>query len=153
MPSLGFPLGISFFTITQVMYLVDVYQETTDSGTFFDHATFVVFFPYLISGPLGRAKRMRHQFNNFGGVDGTRIFLIARGFYLFSLGLFKKSFFANSFAQLAHNGNHISSQVSALEAWVLSVAYVMQVYFDFSGYSDMAIGSALMLGIDVPPQF
>ena len=152
-PSLGFPLGISFFTISQIMYMVDVYQETLDHGSFFDHATFVLFFPYLISGPLGRAKRMRHQFNNFGGIDGTRTKLIARGFYLFSLGLFKKCVFANAFAQLAHNTNHVSSNVSALEAWIFSIAYVMEVYFDFSGYSDMAIGSALMLGIDIPRNF
>lgn len=152
-PSLGFPLGISFFTITQIMYLVDCYQGLLNPSTLFDHATFVSFFPYVISGPLGRAKRMRHQFGNFGGVDGTRTDTLARGVFHFAMGIFKKTVFADSFARVAFYGFHSAKHLSAFEAWVFSVAYVMQVYFDFSGYSDMAIGSAMMLGIEIPRNF
>ena len=152
-PELGFPLGISFFTITQIMYLVDCYEDTLAAGSLFDHATFVAFFPYLISGPLGRAKRMRHQFGNFGGEAGARTELLARGVFLFALGLFKKAVFANAFAQVVTFGSSSAHNLSAIEGWIFSVAYVMQVYFDFSGYSDMAIGSALMLGVEIPRNF
>ncbi len=152
-PELGFPLGISFFTITQIMYLVDCYEDTLAAGSLFDHATFVAFFPYLISGPLGRAKRMRHQFGHFGGDTGVRTELLARGVFLFALGLFKKAVFADAFAQVATFGSTSAHNLSAVEGWVFSVAYVMQVYFDFSGYSDMAIGSALMLGVEIPRNF
>ena len=152
-PELGFPLGISFFTITQIMYLVDCYEDTLAAGSLFDHATFVAFFPYLISGPLGRAKRMRHQFGNFGGDAGVRTELLARGVFLFALGLFKKAVFADAFAQVATFGSTSAHNLSAVEGWIFSVAYVMQVYFDFSGYSDMAIGSALMLGVEIPRNF
>jgi alginate O-acetyltransferase complex protein AlgI len=152
-PTLPFPLGISFFTITQIMYLVDCYEGILTSGTLFDHATFVAFFPYVISGPLGRAKRMRHQFGHFGGKDGARATNISRGFLHFSMGIFKKAVFADSFARVATYGYNSATHLSALEAWVFSVAYALQLYFDFSGYSDMAIGSAIMLGIEIPRNF
>lgn len=152
-PTLPFPLGISFFTITQIMYLIDCYEETLSAGSLLDHASFVTFFPYLISGPLGRAKRMRHQFGNFGGQKGARANLMARGVYLFSIGLFKKAVLANSFAQVVDFGNTTATNMSSLESWIFSIAYALDVYFDFSGYSDMAIGSALMLGIEIPRNF
>lgn len=152
-PVLPFPLGISFFTITQIMYLVDCYEETLAAGTLFEHASFVAFFPYLIAGPLGRAKRIRHQFGWFGGQDANRKELMARGVYQFSLGLFKKEVFANSFQQLVAFGTSTAKNMSAAEAWIFSISYAMQIYFDFSGYTDMAIGSALMLGIEIPRNF
>lgn len=151
-PAMAFPLGVSFFTVTQIMYLVDCYEGILGGGSLFDHASFVAFFPYLISGPLGRAKRMRHQFDNFGGQDGTRTDNIARGLYHFSLGLFKKAVFASAFAQIATWGGGVPHP-SALEQWIFSISYMMELYFDFSGYSDMAIGSAMMLGIDIPRNF
>jgi D-alanyl-lipoteichoic acid acyltransferase DltB (MBOAT superfamily) len=152
-PTLPFPLGISFFTVTQIMYLVDCYEGILTSGTLFDHATFVTFFPYVISGPLARAKRMRHQFTQFGGQSDTRMENLARGFFHFSMGLFKKAVFADSFARVATFGYNSTTHLSPFEAWVFSVAYALQIYFDFSGYSDMAIGSAMMLGIEIPRNF
>jgi alginate O-acetyltransferase complex protein AlgI len=153
LPDLEFPLGISFFTITQIMYLVDCYEGLLPASGLFDHATFVSFFPYVISGPISRAKRILHQVDDFGGKDGLRYELIARGFYLFSLGLFKKVVFADSFARVAAYGSSSVNNMSTLEAWIFSIAYTLQVYFDFSGYSDMAIASALMLGIEIPRNF
>lgn len=147
------PLGVSFFTITQIMYLVDCYEGITTAGTLFDHASFVCFFPYLISGPLGRVKRMRHQFDRFGGVDGDRTQSLARGVFHFSMGMFKKIVLADSFARVASFGFNSATHVSALEGWVFGVVYTLQIYFDFSGYSDMAIGSAMMLGIEIPRNF
>ncbi len=152
-PALGFPLGISFFTITQIMYLMECYEGLITPGTLFDHATFVTFFPYLISGPLVRAKRILHQFGSFGGKDETRFTTLARGVFHFSIGLFKKAVFADAFARVAAYGFSTAQHPSALESWVFGLAYMLQVYFDFSGYSDMAIGSAMMLGIEIPRNF
>lgn len=152
-PTIGFVLGISFFTITQIMYLVDCYEDTLTPGTLFDHASFVAFFPYLISGPLGRAKRIRHQFPHMGGQDDSRATTMARGVFIFSLGLFKKTIFGDAFAQVVTYGNTTATHTSALEAWIFSIAYALYLYFDFGGYTDMAIGSALMLGIDIPRNF
>jgi alginate O-acetyltransferase complex protein AlgI len=153
LPDFEFPLGISFFTITQIMYLVDCYESLLPASSLFDHATFVSFFPYVISGPIARAKRILHQVGDFGGKDGLRSEAIARGIYLFSLGLFKKVVFADAFARVASYGLNSTQNASTLETWVFSVAYTLQIYFDFSGYSDMAIASALMLGIEIPRNF
>ncbi len=153
LPDLEFPLGISFFTITQIMYLVDCYEGLLPASSLFDHATFVSFFPYVISGPIARAKRILHQSSDFGGKPGHRSELFARGVFLFSIGLFKKVVFADAFAQVASYGLNSATSLSTLEAWIFSVAYTLQIYFDFSGYTDMAIASALMLGIEIPRNF
>jgi alginate O-acetyltransferase complex protein AlgI len=153
LPNLAFPLGISFFTLLQVMYLVDCYEGLLPALNLFDHATFVAFFPYVISGPIARAKRMTHQFGNFGGEPGTRSALIARGLYQFSIGLFKKVIFADAFASIANLGFGTGGRLTALEAWAFSLAYTFQIYFDFSGYSDMAIGAGMMLGVEIPRNF
>jgi alginate O-acetyltransferase complex protein AlgI len=152
-PELGFPLGISFFTLTQIMYLVDCYEELVPASTLFDHATFVSFFPYVISGPISRSKRILHQFPSLNDRTGPSADAIARAIYLFSLGLIKKALFADAFSQPADYGfSHISS-LSAIEAWIAVSSYALQLYFDFSGYSDMAIAAALLLGIEVPRNF
>jgi len=153
LPDFEFPLGISFFTITQIMYLVDCYESLLPASTLFDHATFVSFFPYVISGPIARAKRILHQTGDFGGKDGQRSEFLARGVYLFSIGLFKKVVIADAFAQVAAYGLNSAVDLSTVEAWVFSIAYTLQIYFDFSGYTDLAIASALMLGIEIPRNF
>jgi D-alanyl-lipoteichoic acid acyltransferase DltB (MBOAT superfamily) len=96
---------------------------------------------------------MAHQFDNFGGQAGERPALIARGLYQFTIGLFKKVVFADAFASIANLGFGTGAKLSALEAWIFSICYTMQIYFDFSGYSDMAIGAATMLGIEIPRNF
>ena len=153
LPDLAFPLGVSFFTVTQIMYLVDCYESILPPGTLFDHMSFVAFFPYLISGPLGRAERMRHQLGNFGGTREDRGTLLARGIYHFSIGLVKKTVFASGFAQIANYGSSSVPHPHALEEWIFGFSYMLELYFDFSGYSDMAIGSATMLGIHIPRNF
>jgi len=132
---------------------MECYEGMLEPTTLLNHATFVTFFPYLISGPLARAKRMLHQFGNFGGQDETRGGTMARGVFHFSLGLFKKAVFADAFARVASYGFNSAVHPSTLESWIFGIAYLMQVYFDFSGYSDMAIGSAMMLGIEIPRNF
>lgn len=150
---LEFPLGISFFTLLQIMYLVDVYESLLPSMGLFDYSTFVSFFPYVISGPIARAKRMKHQFNDFGGKGDASATLFARGAFLFTIGLAKKVLLADAFGKLANTGFNSTVHLSALEAWCFSLLYAFQMYFDFSGYSDMAVGSALMLGIEIPRNF
>jgi alginate O-acetyltransferase complex protein AlgI len=108
LPDLAFPLGISFFTLSQIMYLVDCYEGLLPALNLLDHATFVAFFPYVISGPIAKAKRMAHQFGNFGGEPGTRSALLSRGLLLFTMGLFKKVVFADAFARIAR---HISTRL------------------------------------------
>ncbi len=149
----SFPLGISFFTITQIAYLVDVYQEALPAMGLLDASTFVSFFPYVISGPIPRANRMQAQFGDFGGKTGRRHELLTRGIYLFSLGLAKKVLFAFVFTPIAGAVFDTHAAVSALEVWIGVFAYTLQLYFDFSGYSDMAMGAAMMLGIEIPRNF
>ena len=153
MPDRETPLGLSFFTVTQIMYLVDTYEGSVTAGTLFDHATFVSFFAYVLSGPLARAKRIRHQFSKLGGEPGEQASHVARGLYLFSLGLFKKAVCAQAFAQVANYGFDTAQHRSLLEVMIFALMYSMQLYFDFSGYSDMAIGTAEMLGIEIPRNF
>ena len=150
---LEFPLGISFFTLTQIMYLVDVYESLLPPMKLFDYATFISFFPYVISGPIPKAKRMLHQIGDFGGKDGAFSVMFTRGAFLFTIGLAKKVLFADTFGRIANTGFNTTAHLSALEAWAFTLFYVFQIYFDFSGYSDMAIGSALMLGIEIPRNF
>jgi alginate O-acetyltransferase complex protein AlgI len=153
LPDLEFPLGISFFTLSQIMYLVDCYEDLLPALSLFDHATFVAFFPYVISGPIANAKRMMHQFGQFGGVTEKRAALISRGFFIFTIGLFKKVVFADAFASVANLGFDKAARTSAVEAWIFSFCYTLHLYFDFSGYSDMAVGTGMMLGVEIPRNF
>jgi D-alanyl-lipoteichoic acid acyltransferase DltB (MBOAT superfamily) len=152
LPNWTFPLGISFYTLTQIMYLVDTYQGLNGANSLFDHATFVSLFPYISSGPLVRARSIVKQLHQYT-FDEPRLELACRGFYLFSLGLAKKMIFAESFARIADAGFAGPRGYTTAEAWAFSLAYTFQIYFDFSGYSDMAVGSAWMLGIDIPQNF
>jgi D-alanyl-lipoteichoic acid acyltransferase DltB (MBOAT superfamily) len=152
LPDWAFPLGISFFTLTQVMYLVDVYQGLNGANSLFDHALFVSFFPYLASGPLVRARLTVRQFHQVQLRPG-RLEVAAKGLYLFSIGLAKKAVLADSFAAIADVGFAAPTHASFVEGWIFAFAFLLQLYFDFSGYSDMAVGSAWMLGIDIPMNF
>lgn len=152
-PDLAFPLGISFFTLAQIMYLVDCYEELLPPSSLFDHATFVSFFPYVISGPISRAKRILHQFPALNAPEAPNDDTVARGAILFTLGLAKKVVLADSFARIADAGFGSMKPFSTLEAWIFTLAFTFQIYFDFSGYSDMAVGTAWMLGIDIPLNF
>jgi D-alanyl-lipoteichoic acid acyltransferase DltB (MBOAT superfamily) len=154
LPDWAFPLGVSFFTLQQVIYLVDCYEALVPPNTLFDHLTFVSFFPYVISGPITKAKRMIGQLHDEAASrTESRWDLAATGLYLFTLGLFKKVFFADTFGRIADLGYAGYQDFSTVEAWAFSLAYTFQMYFDFSGYTDMARGSALILGFDIPINF
>ncbi|MET3130537.1 alginate O-acetyltransferase complex protein AlgI [Oxalobacteraceae bacterium GrIS 1.11] len=146
------PLGISFFTLMQVMYLVDCYEGMIAPNNLRDHALLVSFFPSVSMGPILRAKDTLLQFR----APAAREFdadLLARAILLFSIGLFKKAVIADSFARIADAGYMSPATLSLLEAWACSVSYCLQLYYDFSGYSDMAVAAALMLGINIPLNF
>jgi len=146
------PLGISFFTIQQIAFLVDVYEELVEEKSFLDYALFVTFFPHLLAGPILHHKQMMPQF----AVIKTRAFNPANfavGLFVFSIGLFKKVLLADTLSIWVGSGYSLTSQLSILDAWFSSLSYTFQLYFDFSGYVDMAIGVGLMFNIRLPINF
>jgi alginate O-acetyltransferase complex protein AlgI len=147
-----FPLGLSFFTVTQVMYMVDCYEGLSPPNNLLNHSLFVSFFPYVAAGPLTRSRTIVRQFENAGN-SRDRAADLARGLFVFAIGLVKKVIFADSFRRLADAGFLQPTNLSTLEAWIISVAFTLEIYFDFSGYSDMAIGVALSLGFEIPENF
>ncbi len=150
--SLIFPLGISFFTFTQIAYLVDIYKREVSHGSLRSYVLFVTFFPHLIAGPILHHKEMMPQFSDS---EQWRLKYrnIALGLFMLSAGLFKKIVLADSFAVLANAGFDAVHALSFFEAWITSIAYSLQLYFDFSAYSDMAVGIALLFNIQLPLNF
>lgn len=149
---LALPLAISFFTFQQIAYLVDSYRGETAEYDFLNYALFVTFFPQLIAGPIVHHEEMMPQFaNKRSKIITYRNILI--GIFIFSIGLFKKSVIADTFAVWATDGFDKSISLNFLEAWATSLSYTFQLYFDFSGYADMAIGAALLFNIKLPINF
>lgn len=146
------PLAISFFTFQQIAYLVDSYRRETHEYDFLSYAVFVCFFPQLIAGPIVHHKEMMPQFGN-ARAKIIHYKNIAAGVFVFSIGLFKKVIIADTFAQWATYGFDTAESLSLFEAWATSLSYTFQLYFDFSGYSDMAIGLALLFNIRLPVNF
>lgn len=150
--NLALPLAISFFTLQQIMFLIDSYEGLVNDINFFNYAVFVTFFPQLISGPIVHHKEMIPQFSD----SKNRFFNsknISLGIFLFSIGLFKKVILADFFSVYVHNGFDLSNHLNFFEAWLVSFSYTFQLYFDFSGYTDMALGIAIMLNIKLPINF
>jgi alginate O-acetyltransferase complex protein AlgI len=149
---LALPLAISFFTFQQIAYLVDSYRQETKEYDFLNYALFVTFFPQLIAGPIVHHKEMMPQFSKVRNkVKNYRN--IAMGLFIFSIGLFKKVVIADTFAVWATNGFDVATTLNLFEAWATSLSYTFQLYFDFSGYADMAIGLALLFNISLPVNF
>jgi len=149
------PLAISFFTFQQITYIVDAYRGETKEYNFLHYCLFVTFFPQLIAGPIVHHKEMLPQFAN-NSLYKLRASHLAVGITIFMLGLFKKVVFADSVAvyatpvfEAAENG----VLLTLFESWAGALAYSLQLYFDFSGYSDMAIGIARMFGVVLPINF
>ena len=149
---LALPLAISFFTFQQIAYLVDSYRGETQEYDFLNYALFVTFFPQLIAGPIVHHAEMMPQFaSRWNAVKQYRH--IATGLFIFSLGLFKKVVIADTFAQWANAGFDGAAALNFFEAWAATLSYTFQLYFDFSGYTDMAIGAALLFNIKLPFNF
>jgi D-alanyl-lipoteichoic acid acyltransferase DltB (MBOAT superfamily) len=148
------PLGISFFTFQQIAYLVDVMRGAKVERDIVSYTLFVSFFPHLIAGPLVHHAEMIPQFKR--ARSGRSSVLAARGLAIFAAGLFKKVVIADNLAQFvtpvfAHLD--AGGGVTTEWAWLATLAYTLQIYFDFSGYSDMAVGLALLFGIRLPVNF
>jgi D-alanyl-lipoteichoic acid acyltransferase DltB (MBOAT superfamily) len=145
-------LAISFFTFQQIAYLVDSYKGETKEYDFLNYILFVSFFPQLIAGPIVHHKEMMPQFANLK----NKIFSpnnFAKGLFILAMGLFKKVVIADTLALWANNGYNNHMEMSFFNAWIVTLAYTFQLYFDFSGYTDMAIGSGLMFNIKLPSNF
>lgn len=149
------PLGISFFTFVEIAYLIDAYYGKVGNYNFLDYCLFITFFPHLLAGPIVHHNEMLPQFAN------PRVYRfnprgMVIGLTVFSIGLFKKVVLADSIAIHANavfNSAALGIHLTFMEAWGGALAYTFQLYFDFSGYSDMAIGLGLMFGIRWPLNF
>ena len=149
------PIGISFFTFTQIAFLVDAYRQRVTDFSFSHYGLFVTYFPHLIAGPILHHSQMMPQF----GLRKTYVFdtsSFAVGMAIFALGLIKKVILADGISPYADaifkpvDAGHIPTLA---EAWLGASAYTLQLYFDFSGYSDMAIGLSKMFNIRLPLNF
>lgn len=146
------PLGISFFTFQQVSYLVDTYKGQTKDYGFIEYALFVVYFPQLVAGPIVLHSEMIPQFR-----DENRRYVnyqnMSHGLYVFAVGLVKKVLIADTLSKAVTWGFGTIDSLSVLEAWIVILSYTLQLYFDFSGYCDMASGIACMMNIKLPQNF
>lgn len=146
------PLAISFYTFQQIAYLVDCSKEDTEEYDFLSYCLFVSFFPQLIAGPIVHHREMMPQFKRLRCtlLDWHNI---SMGLFIFSIGLFKKIVLADSFAIWADKGFDSVQALTLYEGWITSLSYTFQLYYDFSGYTDMAIGAALLFNIRLPINF
>ncbi len=149
---IALPLGISFFTFTQIAYLVDAYKKEVQEYDFLNYALFVTFFPHLIAGPILHHSEMMPQFADIRKkvINHKNISV---GLFLIAIGLFKKVIIADNLSDFAGSMFDIIPTLDFFEAWFGSFAYTFQLYFDFSGYCDMALGIALLFNIRLPINF
>jgi alginate O-acetyltransferase complex protein AlgI len=153
--SLIFPLAISFFTFQQISFLVDIHRDRAHANDFLSYCLFVTFFPQLIAGPIVRYQQFTSQITKefLSKFDNTDL---AIGITIFSLGLFKKTVLADGIAPYSNevfNSVAAGGSVAFFQAWGGSLAYTFQIYFDFSAYSDMAVGLGRVFGIKIPVNF
>ena len=146
------PLAISFFTFQQIAYLVDSYKGKVQRHSFIRYCLFVSFFPQLIAGPIVHHKEMMPQFESRKrmALDWNCIY---SGLFLIAMGLFKKVVVADTFGVYANAGYSAVDSLTFWTAWKTSLSYTIQLYFDFSGYTDMALGSARLINIHLPLNF
>ena len=146
------PLGISFFTFQQVSFLVDTYKREVGSYGLLDYALFVSYFPQLIAGPIVTHDELIPQLSD-NERKIARYEDLSSGIYLFSLGLAKKVLLADTLGGAVEYGFSRVTGLSAADAVIVMLSYALQIYFDFSGYCDMASGIAKMMNIDLPENF
>jgi alginate O-acetyltransferase complex protein AlgI len=154
-PEIVLPLAISFFTFQQIAFLADSYDGVAEEPKLLNYSLFITFFPHLIAGPITHHKEMIPQFDETA-IFRPRVDLFSLGLTVFFIGLFKKVAIADGIALYARpvfEAAALGTEPTLLEAWGGSLAYAMQMYFDFSGYSDMAIGLGLLFGISLPLNF
>ncbi len=149
---IALPLGISFFTFQQLSFVIDAYRGEIPDYQFLDYANFVTYFPQLIAGPIVTHDELVPQF-----LDKSRKKFnadnFAQGLFIFTLGLAKKVLLADTFGDAVTYGFTTLNNLSAVTALIATLSYTIQIYFDFSGYCDMAIGIGKMMNIDLPLNF
>ncbi|MFG0315890.1 MAG: MBOAT family O-acyltransferase [Planctomycetota bacterium JB042] len=145
------PVGISFYTFQTLSYTIDVYRRRTEPvESLRDFALFVAFFPQLVAGPIVRATQFFHQVREMKPLAADRF---ASGFQRFVLGLFKKVVVADNLSLYVDTIFAAPDEFSALALWCGAFGFALQVYLDFSGYADMAIGLARVFGVELPENF
>ncbi len=146
------PIGISFFTFTQIAFLVDCYRGEVREYRFIHYVLFVSYFPHLIAGPVLHHRDMMPQFADPANAH-PRAANFAIGLSIFTIGLAKKVLIADNLSPLAMPVFAAGATPTLIEAWIGVLAYTFQLYFDFSGYSDMAIGLSRLFGVKLPLNF
>ena len=150
---IALPLGISFYTFQQIAYIVDTYKSNVCEESFWEYVLFITYFPRLISGPIVRREEVMPYLRS---PESQTSLYIKVGLTLFVLGMGKKLLIADSFsvwADVIFNAADAGKPLTTFEAWAGALAYTIQIYFDFSGYSDMAIGVSTMFGVPLPVNF
>lgn len=153
MQNVSLPLGISFFTFQQIAYLIDIQSKQAPVPTFRNYLLFVTFFPQASSGPINYWHETIPQYQRLGRHSGT-LNDLSVGLTIFAFGLFKKTVFANSLGQFVDPVfGDPGRPITFVDAWTAAICYALQIYFDFSGYTDMAIGIGRMFGLRLPINF
>ena len=148
------PLGISFITFQKIAFLIDVQAGRVEDFTFREYCTFVLFFPQLIAGPIVHYREMMPQFATATCRFDKENFAV--GLTLLFFGLFKKGVLADNIAPLItpiYEHSAAGGKTPLVLAWIAAVGFILQIYFDFSGYTDMALGLGRFFGIKLPPNF
>ncbi len=146
------PIGISFYTFNSMSYTIDIYRRRVEPArNFLHYAAFVAMFPHLIAGPIVRYSDIDQQLRRLAPRMSSK--LAASGLFFFSCGLVKKLVIADSLSPHVGNLFGLHSQLGLLTGWAAGLGYSLQLYFDFSGYSDMAVGLAFLLGFQFPQNF
>jgi alginate O-acetyltransferase complex protein AlgI len=148
------PLGISFITFQKIAFLVDAHAGRIESLSLRDYALFVLFFPQLVSGPIVHYREMMPQFRTASAQFNAEN--VAVGLTLFFFGLFKKVIFADSLAAFVspiYSHAQLAGGITFVDSWIAAVGFTLQIYFDFSGYTDMALGIARFFGVKLPVNF
>lgn len=154
-PDIVLPLAISFFTFQQIAYLVDAWRGETRELDFTNYTLFVTFFPQLIAGPIVHHKEIIPQFEKMPS-PAARQRMIVMGMTAFIIGLFKKVVIADNMGEIADpifDAAAMGTALTLIEVWLGVLSYTLQIYFDFSGYSDMAAGLAALFGVKMPVNF
>ena len=150
--NMPFPLAMSFFTFQTIAYLVDCYYKEIDKTTLREYSIFIIFFPQLIAGPIVTYNKMLPQFNDEKNklINYRNLYL---GLAVILIGLFKKIFLADNLSIIVSEGFLNHQNLDFFASWISSLCFTFQIYFDFSGYIDMATGIALLFNIKLPQNF
>ncbi len=151
-PPIALPIGISFYTFTQIGFLVDSWRGESHRYRISDYLLFVTYFPHLVAGPILNHKKIIPQFeqNRFGRPSAEALYKAA---IFFSVGMFKKIIIADNLAGYVHIFFDHPDQLNIIESWMAALLYALQLYYDFSGYSEMAVGLSLLMNIEIPINF